>query len=126
MSRFLELQRHSNDMRLRAMAEQPPVKPKRSAAGPALRYEVYYRIPKSEFAGRGYGCWCRGGEQAAIAFAREFDRPGCWALVVDPVTFARVAEFGTRYADLKAERKGAAQAVGESNYALDNTSAAVA
>jgi hypothetical protein len=67
---------------------------------PPLRYYVHYRVPMSEFSGCTYGCWRKGGEQAALAFARTFDRPGCWALVVHPETFTRVAEFGTRFADL--------------------------
>jgi hypothetical protein len=67
---------------------------------PSLRYEVHFRAAPNENGAVAYGVRRITGEELAVEAARAYDVPGAWALVVHPITFTRVAEFGTRFAEL--------------------------
>ena len=49
--------------------------------------------------------------EAADRLAREFDRPLCWAAIIDARRYVFVGEYGTRFVDLVAQRNAASQDV---------------
>ena len=67
---------------------------------PSLRYYVAFRAARDERGFVSYGIRRITGEEQAVEFARFYNQPGAWAMVIHPETFQRVDEFGTRFAAL--------------------------
>ena len=67
---------------------------------PSLRYYVAFRASRDERGFVSSGIRRITGEERAIEFARFYNQPGAWAMVIHPETFLPVQEFGTRFAAL--------------------------
>ena len=64
---------------------------------PSLRYYVAFRASRDERGFVSSGIRRITGEERAIDFARFYDQPGAWAIIIHPETFLPVQEFGTRF-----------------------------
>ncbi len=96
-----------------SLPEPTPVQPVPKAATPharrphtASKYMVAWR---NEWGDSGQSPLM--GRQQADAFAHEYERPGCWAALIDRKTYRILREYGTRFADLVKQRNAASQDV---------------